>query len=101
MEIISPIIVACISAVVTLVTSHSDRKENRMHASRESILQLILEDKVNVDHGKIPENKENILHEYDEYRQNGGNSYIVEKVKDYLIWYEETVKSLRKETNEK
>ena len=68
-----------------------------MHSARQSILQLILEDKINVMENKIPENKENILSEYDEYRANNGNSYIHDKVDDYLEWYDRIVKELRKE----
>lgn len=72
-----------------------------MHASRQSILQLILEDKINVMEGKIPENKENILHEYDQYKANNGNSYVKGKISDYLTWYDQIVKDIRKATNEK
>ena len=95
-QLIGSVIVAIISGAVTLVTSHYDKKDNRMHAARQSILQLIMEDKLNVMEGKIPENKENILTEYDEYRANKGNSYVSDKVEDYLMWYDETVKKLTK-----
>lgn len=37
--------------------------------------------------GKLPENHKAILDEYDRYKKNGGNSYVVEKVEDYLKWY--------------
>lgn len=95
-QLIGSVIVAIISGAVTLVTSHYDKKDNRMHAARQSILQLIMEDKLNVIEGKIPENKENILTEYDEYRANNGNSYIHEKIEDYLEWYDITTKQLTK-----
>lgn len=95
-QLIGSVIVAIISGAVTLVTSHYDKKDNRMHAARQSILQLIMEDKLNVMEGKIPENKENILTEYDEYRANKGNSYIHEKIEDYLKWYDITIKELTK-----
>lgn len=95
-QLIGSVIVAIISGAVTLVTSHYDKKDNRMHAARQSILQLIMEDKLNVMEGKIPENKENILTEYDEYRANKGNSYIHEKIEDYLEWYDKITKQLTK-----
>ena len=95
-QLIGSVIVAIISGAVTLVTSHYDKKDNRMHAARQSILQLILEDKINVMEGKIPENKENILTEYDDYRANNGNSYLHDKVDDYLEWYTLTIKELTK-----
>lgn len=93
-QLIGSIIVAIISGAVTLITSHYDKKDSRMHAARQSILQLIMEDKLNVLEGKIPENKENILMEYDEYRANNGNSYVHDKIEDYLEWYDVVVKKL-------
>ena len=93
-QLIGSIIVAVISGTVTLITSHYDKKDSRMHAARQSILQLIMEDKLNVMEGKIPENKENILTEYDEYRANNGNSYIHDKIDEYLEWYEDTIKKI-------
>lgn len=100
-QLIGSIIVAIISGAVTLITSHYDKKDNRMHAARQSILQLIMEDKLNVIEGKIPENKENILTEYDEYRANNGNSYVHDKIEDYLEWYDEVVKKLTNKTKSK
>lgn len=85
--IIGSVIVATISGLTTIITSCIQRKETRVSSSRESILQLILEDKINVSEGKLPNNKENILHEFDRYKQNGGNSYVGSKVDEYLEWY--------------
>ena len=100
-QLIGSAIVAIISGCVTLITSHYDKKDNRMHSARQSILQLIMEDKINVMEGGVPENKENVLTEYDEYRANSGNSYIHEKVEDYLEWYDKvTHKKERKKKNE-
>lgn len=99
-EIIGSIIVALISGGVTLITSHYNKKDSRMHSARQSILQLIMEDKINVMEGGIPENKENILTEYDEYRANNGNSYIHEKVDDYLEWYDKIIKKMKGKKNE-
>lgn len=95
-QLIGSVIVAIISGAVTLVTSHYDKKDNRMHAARQSILQLILEDKINVQEGKLPENRYNIQTEYDEYRANGGNSYVHDKVEDYLEWYDQVEKNYAK-----
>ena len=96
-QIIGSIIITLITSAVSIITSHYNKKDSRMHSARQSILQLILEDKINVMENKIPENKENILSEYDEYRANNGNSYIHDKVDDYLEWYDKIVKELRKE----
>ena len=86
------IIVALIAAGVPTVASfHNTKKVKRQanrHACRQSILQLIIEDKMAVMEGKPPENYQAILDEYDEYRHNGGNSYISQKIDDYINWYE-------------
>ena len=92
---LSTIITGIITIITIILKSKSDRKNNNMHFSRNSILLLINEDKVNVQYGKLPENKESILEEYDEYRANGGNSYIHDKVEDYLEWYANVEKDFK------
>ncbi len=37
--------------------------------------------------GNIPENYQAVLTEYDTYNKEGGNSYVHEKVDDYIKWY--------------
>lgn len=90
------IIVALIAAgIPTLASFHNTKKVKRQanrHACRQSILQLILEDKMAVMEGKAPENYHAILDEFDEYVQNNGNSYIKSKVTEYTKWYEEVTK---------
>lgn len=86
-QIIISLITVCVPAFVTLVTSRSVKKQANKHACRQSILQLILEDKVRVMEGLLPENYQAILDEYDEYKRNGGNSYIHDTVDDYKMWY--------------
>lgn len=92
-SIIDTAITICIPAVVTLITGKKIRKQANKHSARQSILQLIVEDKVRVLEGNLPENYQAILDEYDEYRGNGGNSYISQKVSDYLAWYKKVIKS--------
>ena len=85
------VIIALISAgfpvLATAVTALLQRRSNEKHAAKQSILQMILEDHVAVNEGQIPTNYQNILHEYDIYHKNGGNSYITEKVEDYKTWF--------------
>jgi hydroxypyruvate isomerase len=50
---------------------------------------MITEDHQQVMEGKLPINYQNVLHEYDIYHANGGNSYISEKVEDYKTWFKE------------
>lgn len=91
-EIIIAIITFIIPSVTTIITSLLARKENYIHNSKQSILQLIVEDKIRVMEGGIPENKQNILKEFDDYQEHHGNSYTSEKVNNYLIWYDKIVK---------
>lgn len=85
------VIIAAISAgfpmVTTLVTALLQRRSNEKHAAKQSILQMILEDHVAVNEGQLPTNYQNILHEYDIYHKNGGNSYVSTKVEEYKDWF--------------
>jgi len=91
-QIIISLITIMIPSITTIITSLIARKDNYMHNAKQSILQLIVEDKIRVMEGGIPENKQNILKEYDEYSKKGGNSYVHEKVENYLKWYESIVR---------
>ena len=86
------IIIAAISAgfpmVTTLVTALLQRRSNEKHAAKQSILQMIMEDHQAVMEGQLPTNYQNILHEYDIYHKNGGNSYLTKKVRDYEDWFD-------------
>ena len=93
-QIIITAITVCVPACVTLITTKSVKKQANKHSARQSILQLIFEDKVRVLEGFAPENHQAILDEYDEYVKSGGNSYIHDKVEDYKKWYKEQEKIL-------
>ena len=86
-QVIISLITIAIPSVTTIITSLIARKDNYMHNAKQSILQLIVEDKIRVMEGGIPENKQNILKEFDEYSKKGGNSYVHEKVDNYIKWY--------------
>ena len=96
-NIITALITACVPASVTLILGLNNKKLNKQHAAKQSILQMILEDRVRVSSGGLPENYQAILHEFDIYTKNGGNSYVHNKVDEYVEWY----KSLRKIITEK
>ena len=85
------VIIALISAgfpvLATAITAFVQWRSNEKHAAKQSILQMILEDHVAVNEGALPTNYQNILHEYDVYHKNGGNSYVTEKVEDYKTWF--------------
>lgn len=95
-QIIISLITIAIPSITTIITSLIARKDNYMHNSKQSILQLIVEDKIRVMEGGIPENKQNILKEFDEYSKKGGNSYVKEKVNNYESWYDKITKNLNK-----
>lgn len=86
-EVIIALITVAIPSVTTIITSLLAKRENYMHNAKQSIFQLIIEDKIRVYEGGIPENKQSILEEYDTYSKKGGNSYVHEKVESYLKWY--------------
>ena len=95
-DIIISTITVLIPSITTLLTTKSIKRQANKHSARQSIMQLILEDHVRVQENKLPENRQAILQEYDEYTQSGGNSYIQGKVKEYEEWYRELINKRRK-----
>ena len=93
--VVVALITAGIPAIVTLWTSHNTKKYSEKHAAKSSILQMILEDKMAVMEGKLPENHQAILEEFDAYTANGGNSYLHQKVNDYEEWYKDITKTTK------
>lgn len=91
-EILIALITVAIPSVTTIITSLIAKRENYMHNAKQSIFQLIIEDKIRVAEGGIPENKKSILEEYDTYSKKGGNSYVHEKVDSYLEWYSKVIR---------
>lgn len=91
--VIISLITAGIPALVTIITSIVTNRESRMHAAKQSIMQMILEDNVRVLQHKLPENYQLIHKEYDAYHKNGGNSYIKAKVEDFDNWYKSIYKN--------
>ena len=94
-DYITKVLIVVIPSVTTIITSIIAERKNKAHSAKQSIFQLILEDKIRVAEGKIPENKQAICDEYDQYSKNGGNSYVHEKVDDYLNWYSSINKKIK------
>lgn len=89
-----PIIIALISAIAaglptiaTIISAILQDRSNKRNFAKQSILNLINEDKTEALYGNMPDNYQNVLHEYDQYSKNGGNSYVAEKVESYKVWY--------------
>ena len=90
------IIIAAISAgfptVATIVTAKIQARAADKNSAKHSILQMILEDHMAVAEGKLPTNYQNILHDFDIYKKNGGNSYLADKIDDYKRWFADVEK---------
>lgn len=88
------VIIAIIGAIAgglptlaTIVSAILQSRENKKNFAKNSILQLINEDKTEALYGNMPDNYQNVLHEFDQYSKNGGNSYVAGKVEAYKKWY--------------
>lgn len=91
-RIIVAAITVSIPAIVTLLSGRKTRRQANKHNTRSNIMQLIIEDHVRNMEGKLPENKQRIHEEYDEYVSCGGNSYIHQKVQEYDEWHKTLTK---------
>lgn len=91
-QIVVTLITICVPAAVTLLSGKKTRTQANKHNTRSNIMQLIIEDHVRVMEDKLPENKQKIHEEYDEYVSCGGNSYIHAKVKEYDEWHKTLTK---------
>lgn len=86
-QIIISLITAGLPVVATTISSLANRRRTDRNAAKQSILQMIMEDHIAVNEGHLPTNYQNVLHEYDIYHKNGGNSYVSEKVTEYKSWF--------------
>lgn len=95
-QIIVSVITVCVPTIATLISNKSLKTQNNKHNTRSNIMQLIIEDHVRVAEKQLPENRQAIHEEYDEYIASGGNSYIHKKVDEYEIWFDKVTKELAK-----
>ena len=86
-QIIVSLITAGLPVLATAISSLASRRRTDRNAAKQSILQMIMEDHIAVQEGHLPTNYQNVLHEYDIYHKNGGNSYVSEKVEEYKSWF--------------
>lgn len=85
--IVVALITAGLPTLATAITAVCQSRTQKRNAAKQSIFQMILEDHVAWQEGHLPTNYQNILHEYDIYHKNGGNSYVTEKVDTYKSWF--------------
>lgn len=83
-------VIGAVGAIITtIVTARRASSKADRYDAKNSIIMMIMEDHQLVTEGKLPINYQNVLHEYDIYHENGGNSYISEKVESYKTWFKE------------
>lgn len=81
------LITAGFPTLTTAITAVCQSRAAKKNAAKDSILQMIMEDHLAVLEDGLPTNYQNILHEYDIYSKNGGNSYVHDKIEDYKKWF--------------
>lgn len=94
--VVIALITAGFPTCATALTAFFQARTSKKNAAKQSILQMILEDHMAVQEGHLPTNYQNVLHEFDIYSKNGGNSYVAEKVEDYKRWFVEIEKEHQK-----
>lgn len=86
--VISALGVALITNIAGIIIALINKSNNEKNSAKLSILHLIDEDYVAVEvRGKLPCNYSRILYEFDIYKKKNGNSYMEEKLNEYLEWY--------------
>ena len=85
--VIIALITAGFPTITTAITAVCQSRAAKKNAAKDSILQMIMEDHLAVLEDGLPTNYQNILHEFDIYSKNGGNSYVHDKIEDYKKWF--------------
>lgn len=85
--VIIALITAGFPVLTTAITAICQSRAAKKNAAKDSILQMIMEDHLAVLEDGLPTNYQNILHEFDIYSKNGGNSYVHDKIDDYKKWF--------------
>lgn len=86
-DIIVTAISVGVPSITSVVVGIINYKTSAKNSAKASILQLIMEDRMDWKDGKFPSNYQAVLHEYDIYTKAGGNSYCKERVEQYKAWY--------------
>lgn len=95
-SIIIALITAGFPTLTTAITAVCQSRATKKNAAKQSILQMIMEDHMAVQEDKLPTNYQNVLHEFDIYKRNGGNSYVEEKIAEYKKWFVEVERQHQK-----
>lgn len=95
-SIIIALITAGFPTLTTAITAVIQSRATKKNAAKQSILQMIMEDHMAIQEKKLPTNYQNVLHEFDIYAKNGGNSYVHDKVEEYKRWFIEVERQRQK-----
>lgn len=81
---------ATVPSIITLATSKHSARQSDLHSAKQSIMQMIMEDRMRVElYHHLPENYQAVMKEFDTYTKAGGNSYVHDRVVEYERWYQE------------
>lgn len=85
--IIIALISACVPTITTAIVSHRQARTAIRNSAKSDILQMIMEDHLAVQEGRLPSNYQNILMAYERYHNAGGDEFITDKKDEYKRWY--------------
>lgn len=95
-SIIIALITAGFPTITTAITAAIQSRTAKKNDAKNAILQMIMEDHMANQENRLPTNYQNVLHEFDIYAKNGGNSYVHDKVEEYKRWFIEVERQRQK-----
>lgn len=95
-SIIIALITTGFPMLTTAITAVIQSRATKKNDAKTAILQMIMEDHMANQENHLPTNYQNILHEFDIYAKNGGNSYVHDKVDEYKRWFIEVERQRQK-----
>lgn len=94
--VIIALITAGFPTITTAITAVIQSRTAKKNDAKNAILQMIMEDHMANQENHLPTNYQNVLHEFDIYAKNGGNSYVADKVSEYKKWFVQVEKEHQK-----
>lgn len=94
--VVIALITAGFPTLTTAITAVIQSRTAKKNDAKNAILQMIMEDHMANQENRLPTNYQNILHEFDIYAKNGGNSYVHDKIEEYKRWFIEVERQRQK-----
>lgn len=94
--VVIALVTAGFPTITTAITAVIQSRTARKNDAKNAILQMIMEDHMANQENRLPTNYQNILHEFDVYAKNGGNSYVHDKIEEYKRWFIEVERQRQK-----